>query len=159
MANKLKTQADGREFAISLIEKCECAGDDASICPYDPEALEGDTVAPPILYRTGPQWDGVYRDLALLYSKGTEEARRGFCSILTDHLVYSGTYACDHREREHLGRNQNFGEPGEALRVRAMNPANAKLAEARADSRFQESMTSVVLNSLGKEQKKGAANE
>ena len=154
MANKLKTQADGRAFAIALIGQCEReVGDEGGIEPISD--VEGEAQ---VYLRIGPQWDGLYQALLLLHSKGTEDARKGFASILTDHLALPGSRARDHQDREDEGRAQDFGQRGDAIPL-PVGAAKAKLSEARADKRFQRAMTSVVLNRLRPEPKKGAADE
>ena len=131
MANPLKTQADGSEFAIRLFtEIASDAVDSGGLCPYnyyaatDPDVTDEDFK----LYREGPQFAGIYDALEMFYAKASTEARKGFASLVTD-LACNNGIASDALDLiindEAKGRHQDFGQPGSAWAYKARDPQYA----------------------------------
>jgi hypothetical protein len=129
-SSTLRTEREGRMFAVEVLERLEEADtDEACIYPYGDDYTQGDEIKP---WRKGPQWDGLQKDLFRIFHEGTEAAQLGFCSIFTGVLAgnvsVAGTY---YREMEKAGRFLPFGTPGtkyEAPRPRVKTKAEKKAA-------------------------------
>lgn len=107
----LKTEKAGRLFAMDVLDRLKNAtSDETTAYPFASHYEPGEEVAP---YRTGAQWDGLYLDLCAL-GGATDEALRGFASILTDALAGSINMDVDfYRELERDGRFMPWGTEGE----------------------------------------------
>ena len=139
MANLLRTQADGRLFAIDLIDKIsEYHRQDVQACPFDPDAVEDDAVSPPMLYRKGAQWDGVFKELEHLYGVGNIEARKGFACVLTDLLAGDNQLPDYYADYERRGMLQDFGELGYKAKGAPPMSTLPRRESARADDKFQQ---------------------
>lgn len=123
---KLVTQKDGRQFAVEVLERLDNVdGDESTACPFNPDAEEDDSMNLPQYYRTGPQWDGFYKDLSRLVNDATEDARKGFASIVTDALAGSISMSLEsYREWESAGYLQDMGRYGSEMAL--PQPAKVK---------------------------------
>lgn len=88
MPKRLKTEKDGRLFAVALLQTLR----DSSLgeprgrgfSPHSAKA-EGDSYPSGIgIYRTKPQTDVIRRRIEELYKRGTQQAIAGFYVVLTD---------------------------------------------------------------------------
>lgn len=118
MDKSLKTQKQGRLYAIAVLDRLQKAGgnDDHIACPFNPYAEAGDTCRVPGYWRTGPQWSGFADDVFHLFRNGSEEAQKGFLSIFTD--CFAGNVNQDlgfYRRWERKGWLQDLGKNGSEM--------------------------------------------
>lgn len=144
----LKTQQDGRIFAMDVLQRLQNANpDQACLYPFGMglDAYEHGAEVKP--FRTGPQWAGFYRDLSRLIRNGNDEVVKGFASVFTDVLsgdANMGTWV-KYREADRAGKFLPFGTPGreyplprvmsakETAKQRAKLERDSKEALDRAD--------------------------
>lgn len=124
-------------FAVEVLERLQNnrAGGTEAYPFADQEVNELDELTP---YRNGPQWDGFYKDLVRL-KEGTDEALKGFASIVTDALAGDIGMSLDvYREMENAGVFLDFGTPGTKYpkpRLRQAEEVAAAKEEREADYR------------------------
>jgi hypothetical protein len=134
-APKYRTEKEGRLLAMDFIDMVEkrkgAAADAGSAYPYDISYEPGEEIT---LYRTGPQWDGVYQVLSRLMMDGNDEALKGFASIITDALNAGfGISGETYRANEAAGVYRDFGTPGTAYPKPRNQAARRRRAEMKAE--------------------------
>lgn len=148
------TQKDGRRFAVEMLERIEATagGDDHTAYPYEREYGHGEEAVP---YRTGPQWDGLYKDLRVVVGNMNDEALRGFASILTDALCAQPHYMTgEYRRLEKEGRLLDFGTLGTAYPLpRILTQEETAKREARLELDRSDA-AKVMLKRLAKQEQK-----
>lgn len=143
--HRFTTQKDGRLFAVEMLERiAETNGSDEHTAypyasSYDPDEEAKGEVIP---FRTGPQWDQVYKDLRTVAQDMTDEALRGFATILTDALCAQPDYPTgEYRQFEKEGKLLDFGTPGTAYplpRILTVKEVKARKADSEKAMRAYE---------------------
>lgn len=134
---KLRTEREGRIFAVDVLERLKNAdANKATAYPFSPDASyygSDETIEP---YRKGPQWDGFYRDLSALVESASPEAVKGFASIFTDCLVEDIGFNLDvYREMEAETLFQDFGTPGTKYQAPKRKPPTKAQAREFAENK------------------------
>lgn len=134
----LKTEKDGRIFAIAMLQACEAefgAEVHNGVGPAYHAAAEGQPDAAGVvgIFRTDPQSPTLARWIGRLYRYGTDEAIRGFYVIFTDFI---GTVvACGSPDPAVYARDEAEGRFGAWGSVAYSDPmvASAALANGKTE--------------------------
>lgn len=145
---RLTTEADGRKFAISMLEKFEKLDPGARFSSWsaNAEAHDGAESGVMMIFRQSAQTDIAKRACDAIY-QATEEARNGFFVVLTDfiggELEQGGKNSERYREMEKAGELQPWGSmifknPAKVVDAIAAGETCYRIGKAPAKSKAQK---------------------